>query len=99
MPSRHTPDRGPGEGREEHGKLRNVPRSAVQQRRTLPTSPFQRIATPPPSTDGFQIGGRVTHDRLGMGRIVEVDEEFVTVDFGSGATRRLRAGARGLQLL
>jgi hypothetical protein len=34
-----------------------------------------------------------------MGRIVEVDEEFVTVDFGSGATRRLRAGARGLQLL
>jgi len=41
----------------------------------------------------------VTHDRLGMGRIVEVDDEFVTVDFGSGGVRRLRAGARGFHRL
>jgi hypothetical protein len=65
----------------------------------LPTSPFRRDDTPPPSTDGFDVGGRVTHDRLGLGRIVDVDEEFITIDFGAGTVRRLRAGARGLQQL
>jgi hypothetical protein len=45
------------------------------------------------------VGGRVTHDRLGLGRIVDVDSEFITIDFGDGAVRRLRAGARGLQQL
>ena len=45
------------------------------------------------------VGGRVTHDRLGMGKIVDVDSEFVTIDFGDGAVRRLRAGARGLHQL
>jgi hypothetical protein len=76
-----------------------VHRSAVQQRRILPTSPFQRLDTSPPSTDGFVVGGRVTHDRLGLGRIVDVDPEFVTIDFGDGSVRRLRAGARGLYRL
>jgi hypothetical protein len=65
----------------------------------LPTSPFQRTDTTPPSTDGFLVGGRVTHDRLGMGKIVAVDPEFVTIDFGAGTVRQLRAGARGLDRL
>jgi hypothetical protein len=76
-----------------------VSRSAVQQRRVLPTSPFRRIEAPPPSTAGYLVGGRVTHDGLGVGRIVDVDEAFITVDFGDGAVRQLRAGTRGLQRL
>jgi hypothetical protein len=62
----------------------------------LPTSPFRRIDIAGPTTDGYLVGGRVTHDRFGMGRIVAVDAEFVTVDFGGGTVKQLRAGARGL---
>jgi hypothetical protein len=71
----------------------------VQTRRVLPTSPFQRIDTAPPTTDGFLVGGRVTHDRFGMGKIVAVDAEFVTIDFGGGAVKQLRAGTKGLDRL
>lgn len=74
-------------------------RAAVQTRRVLPTSPFQRIETSPPTTDGFSVGGRVTHDRFGMGKIVAVDPEFVTIDFGGGTVKQMRAGARGLDRL
>jgi hypothetical protein len=65
----------------------------------LPTSPFQRFDTPPPTTDGYCVGGRVTHDRLGLGRIVAIDEQFLTVDFGCGSVRQLKAGTRGWQAL
>jgi hypothetical protein len=65
----------------------------------LPTSPFRRLETTQPTTDGFVVGGRVTHDRFGVGKIVAVDPEFVTIDFGGGAIRQLRAGARGLDRL
>jgi hypothetical protein len=34
-----------------------------------------------------------------MGKIVAVDSEFVTIDFGGGAVKQLRAGARGLDRL
>jgi hypothetical protein len=76
-----------------------VPRSAVQTRKVLPTSPFTRIDASPPTTDGFLVGGRVTHDRFGMGKIVAVDPEFVTIDFGGGSVKQMRAGARGLDRL
>jgi hypothetical protein len=76
-----------------------VHRSVVQTRRVLPTSPFQRIDSSPPTTDGFIVGGRVTHDRFGMGKIIAVDPDFVTIDFGGGAVKQLRAGARGLDRL
>jgi hypothetical protein len=65
----------------------------------LPTSPFRRLDVSPPTTDGFLVGGRVTHDRLGMGRIIAVDPEFGTIDFGGGTIRQMRAGARGLDRL
>ena len=74
-------------------------RSAVQTRKVLPTSPFTRIDTAPPTTDGFLVGGRVTHDRFGLGKIVAVDPEFITIDFGGGSVRQLRAGAKGLDRL
>ena len=74
-------------------------RSAVQTRKVLPTSPFTRIDTTPPTTDGFLVGGRVTHDRFGLGKIVAVDPEFITIDFGGGCVKQLRAGAKGLDRL
>ena len=77
----------------------NVHRSAVQVRKVLPTSPFHRLDSAPPTTDGFSVGGRVTHDRFGMGKIIAVDPEFVTIDFGGGSVKQLRAGARGLDRL
>ncbi|MDQ1289031.1 MAG: hypothetical protein QG622_2597 [Actinomycetota bacterium] len=76
-----------------------VNRAAVQPRRVLPTSPFKRSDSPPPSTDGYSVGGRVTHDRLGLGRIVAVDPQFLTVDFGCGMVRQLKAGTKGWQSL
>jgi hypothetical protein len=71
----------------------------VQHRRVLPTSPFQRFDNPPPTTDGYDVGGRVTHDRLGLGRIVGIDELFLTVDFGGGQVRQLKVGSKGWQSL
>jgi len=91
--------------RKSHGEvfpratLYTVHRSAVQTRKVLPTSPFRRLDAAPPTTDGFHVGGRVTHDRFGMGKIVSVDPDFVTIDFGDGAVKQLRAGARGLDRL
>lgn len=71
----------------------------MQHRRVLPTSPFQRSDNPPATTDGYDVGGRVTHDRLGLGRIVAIDELFLTVDFGGGVVRQLKAGTQGWQSL
>jgi hypothetical protein len=76
-----------------------VNRAAVQHRRVLTTSPFQRLDTPPATTDGYDVGGRVTHDRLGLGRIVAIDPQFLTVDFGGGEIRQLKAGTKGWQSL
>jgi len=76
-----------------------VNRAAVQHRRVLATSPFQRLNAPPPTTDGYDVGGRVTHDRFGLGRIVAIDEMFLTVDFGNDQVRQLKAGSQGWQSL
>jgi preprotein translocase subunit YajC len=53
----------------------------------------------PPSTDGFAVGDRVTLDSWGMGRVVEVTEHDVVVDFGSAGVRRIPAGTKGFSLL
>lgn len=71
----------------------------MQPRRVLPTSPFQRFETPPATTDGYSIGDRVTHDRLGLGRIIAIDPQFLTVDFSGGIVRQLKAGTKGWQSL
>lgn len=74
-------------------------RAAVQHRRVLATSPFQRSDSPPATTDGYDVGDRITHDRLGLGRIVGIDPQFLTVDFGGGVVRQLKAGTKGWQSL
>lgn len=53
----------------------------------------------PPSTAGFHVGDRVTWDKRGMGRVTDVTEEFVTVDFGDGDLQRIPAGTRGFSVL
>lgn len=49
----------------------------------LPSSPF---AAPEPTSTAAEVlgaGDRVTHDRLGLGRVTRVlDDDCVVVDFG-----------------
>ena len=53
----------------------------------------------PPSTEGFAVGDRVTLDSWGMGRVIEVTEHYLVVDFGSAGLRRIPAGTKGFSLL
>jgi hypothetical protein len=76
--------------------MRTRPRAAG---RTLTTSPFVREAYVAPSTADFQIGDRVTLDSRGMGRVIEVTEEYVIVDFGTGERICVPAGTRGFSRL
>ncbi|MEU9074607.1 hypothetical protein ACFYUY_09985 [Kitasatospora sp. NPDC004745] len=57
-------------------------------RRPLPTSPFKAKPDKPPKH--FAVGDRVTHDRYGLGRVIEVEDgasAAVLVDFGSRQER------------
>lgn len=72
------------------------PRPAHRQ---LATSPFTRVVPPQPTTDGFEVGDRVTLDSKGMGKVTEVTEEFVVVDFGNGQRVCVPAGTRGFSRL
>lgn len=77
----------------------NVTRSPRPPARHLPTSPFRRETPSPPSTEGFAVGDRVTLDSWGMGRVTEVTDEYVVVDFGSAGLQRIPAGTKGFSLL
>ena len=49
----------------------------------LPSSPFACPEPPPTAAEVFTVGDRVTHDRLGLGRVTRVvDDVSVIVDFG-----------------
>ncbi|MFJ6750969.1 MULTISPECIES: hypothetical protein [unclassified Streptomyces] len=51
-------------------------------KRHLPTSPFKSPVAPPRKE--FTIGGRVSHDVYGLGRVTGIEEGVaVLVDFGS----------------
>ncbi|GAB7187306.1 DNA helicase PcrA [Kitasatospora sp. Ki12] len=57
-------------------------------RRSLPTSPFKSRPAAPPKH--FAVGDRVTHDKYGLGRVIEVedgDDAAVVVDFGPRQVR------------
>ncbi|MFE9427530.1 hypothetical protein ACFYNO_31675 [Kitasatospora sp. NPDC006697] len=58
-------------------------------RRVIPTSPFKsRTQTPP--RKHFAVGDRVTHDRFGLGRVIDVEGEgaiAALVDFGTSQER------------
>jgi len=76
-----------------------VTRATSATRRVLPTSPFKPKEIVIPSTADFSIGDRVTHDRRGMGRVIRVDDQYVTVEFGPDDICRVPAGARGFSRL
>jgi hypothetical protein len=78
------------------GDVPVLPRAA---RRTLATSPFTREEPVLPSTAGFAVGDRVTLDCWGMGRVAEVTEDWVVVDFRAAGLRRIPAGTKGLSVL
>ncbi|MFJ8436145.1 hypothetical protein ACIQ9P_33075 [Kitasatospora sp. NPDC094019] len=57
-------------------------------RRPLPSSPFKAPVEAP--RKHFAVGDRVTHDRYGLGRVVDVEGDgdiAVLVDFGSRQER------------
>ena len=56
------------------------PRSA-SRRRVLPGSPFNNLQ-PAQEVERFEVQDRVSHDKYGLGRVVLVESESVTVDFG-----------------
>ncbi len=76
-----------------------VTRSQRPPGRHLPTSPFRRETPSPPTTEGFSVGDRVTLDSWGMGRVVEVREDYLVVDFGTAGLRRIPPGTKGFSLL
>jgi hypothetical protein len=61
------------------------PRNA-SRRRVLPGSPFNNLQ-PAQEVERFAVQDRVTHDKYGLGRVVAVESETVTVDFGSHQIR------------
>ncbi len=67
--------------------------------RVLSTSPFVRTEVVLPSTADFKVGDRVTLDSWGMGRVVQVTEIDVVVDFGAAGHRRIPAGTKGFSPL
>jgi len=65
-------------------------------RRHLPTSPFKR----PPALvfDEYASGELVTHDKYGLGRVLEVEHHAVVIDFGPHKMRITEPYARLFKL-
>jgi hypothetical protein len=57
----------------------------ARKRRHLASSPFQ--PDPEPTIEQYALNDLVSHDSYGMGRIIELEETAVTVDFGSKTVR------------
>ena len=54
-------------------------------RRHLASSPFK--PDPEPTIEQFEVDDMVSHDAYGMGRVIQVEEAAVTVDFRSQTVR------------
>jgi hypothetical protein len=59
--------------------------SSAGPRRHLATSPFR--PDPEPIIEQFAVDDLVSHDSYGMGRVIQVEEAAVTVDFRSQKVR------------
>jgi hypothetical protein len=63
-------------------------------RRFLPGSPFNVVSVEPP-VEQFAVSDQVTHDKYGLGRVVDVEtDEAVIVHFGPRRVRILTPFAR-----
>lgn len=59
-------------------------------RRVLPGSPFNVPQADLGPKEHYAIDDRVTHDRYGLGRVVNVEgESALHADFGQGVIRRI----------
>jgi hypothetical protein len=59
----------------------------VVTRRYMPTSPFGPPAAAPP-VEHFAVRDQVTHDKYGLGRVIDVEADAtLVVDFGSCRVR------------
>jgi hypothetical protein len=76
--------------------MRPRPRATGQ---ALSTSPFVRTSYVAPTTADFHIGDRVTLDSHGLGRVIDVTDEYVVVDFGTAGRGHIPAGAKGFSRL
>jgi hypothetical protein len=61
-------------------------------RRHLPTSPFK--PPPTPVFDEFASGELVSHDKYGLGRVLDVEPQAVVIDFGPQKIRIVEPYAR-----
>ncbi|MFC6879510.1 MULTISPECIES: hypothetical protein [Actinomadura] len=62
-----------------------APRAAT--RRHLPTSPFKPPPAAPP-VEQYEVDDRVSHDKYGLGRVVDVvGDSAIVVDFGTQKVR------------
>ncbi|WP_433465053.1 hypothetical protein ACQPZP_41880 [Spirillospora sp. CA-142024] len=67
-------------------------------RRHLPTSPFKPPPAAPPTKE-FELGDQVTHDKHGLGRVLEVEPgRAVLVDFGTRKVKILAPFAKLFKL-
>jgi hypothetical protein len=57
------------------------------RRRHLATSPFK--PDPEPTIEQYAINDLVSHDSYGMGRVIQLEETAVTVDFRNQTVRVL----------
>ncbi|WP_460521827.1 hypothetical protein [Flindersiella endophytica] len=59
------------------------------KRRLVPGSPFNTPPPPVKPSEQFSVDDRVTHDKHGLGTVIEVKGDTeVTIDFGSSIARR-----------
>lgn len=56
-----------------------------KRRAHLPSSPFK--PEPEPVIEVFTLADRVSHDSYGLGRVIGVDADGVTVDFSNQTVR------------
>jgi hypothetical protein len=54
-------------------------------RRFIPNSPFSRDE--PAEAETYEVGDQVSHDRHGLGRVIETGSSEVVADFGSTVRR------------
>lgn len=62
-----------------------MPQPPAAKRRRPPGSPFTDPVAP--AVESYAVNDRVTHDRVGLGRVIAVEDDAVIVAFGS---QRLR---------
>jgi hypothetical protein len=73
--------------REVCGRILVIMKPARATRRFLPTSPFNAPPAAPPAVV-FVVQDQVTHDKYGLGRVIDVeDDAAVLIDFGSRQER------------